>query len=53
VNWLGILTFLIVLATIPSTIIFVRHLDRLDSSRADQVEEWIRGFLNGTPAEED
>ena len=49
-NWLGILLALIILATIPATIFFVRWLDRRDSTRADQIEQWIRGYLNG-PAE--
>jgi len=49
-NYLGILIFLIALSAIPLTFIFIRHLDRLDSTRADQVEDWIRGYLNGTTA---
>lgn len=48
-NYLGILIFLIMLSIIPLTFIFIHHLDRLDSTRADQVEDWIRGYLNGTP----
>lgn len=49
-NYLGILIFLIMLSIIPLTFIFIHHLDRLDLTRADQVEDWIRGYLNGTPA---
>lgn len=48
-NWTGIIIFAIILATIPSTIFFVRWLDRRDSTRADQIEQWIRGYLNGPP----
>jgi len=50
VNWTGIFLAAIILATIPATIFFVRWLDRRDSTRADQIEQWIRGYLNG-PAE--
>jgi len=39
VNWTGILLALIILATIPSTIFFVRWLDRRDSTRADQIKQ--------------
>jgi len=48
-NWLGIILALIILATIPATIFFVRWLDTRDSIRADQIEQWIRGYLNGPP----
>lgn len=51
-NWLGIILALIVLSTIPAAFFFVRHLDRLDTTRGDQVEKWIRGYLNGTTTEE-
>lgn len=49
-NWTGIIIFAIAIATIPATIFFVRWLDRRDTTRAVQIEQWIRGYLNG-PAE--
>jgi len=48
-NWTGIIIFAIAIATIPATIFFVRWLDTRDSIRADQIEQWIRGYLNGPP----
>ena len=48
-NWTGIILALIIFATIPATIFFVRWLDRRDTARADQIEQWIRGYLNGPP----
>jgi len=52
VNWTGIILAVIILSTIPSTIFFVRWLDRRDTTRADQIEQWIRGYLNGATEED-
>jgi len=51
-NWTGIILALIALSAIPFTFFLIRHLDRLDTTRGDQVEEWIRGYLNGSTSEE-
>ena len=52
-NWTGILLFLIALSCIPGTFFLVWFLDRRDTDRSNQVEAWIRGYLNGSPTEED
>ena len=51
-NWTGIIIFAIAIATIPAAIFFVRWLDRRDTTRAGQVEQWIRGYLNGATEED-